>query len=76
MKSLLFGALMFGISLFGILPHVFDNHIQILYTEYKHIMDIGIFLLPDIVIGIGPKNPTSIGPQMLTQCTDCWLNIG
>ncbi len=36
-------------------------------------MDIRIFLLPDIVIGIGPKNPTSIGPQMLTQCTDSWL---
>ncbi len=36
---------------------------EISYTEYRQIYpDIRIFLLPDIAIGIGPKNPTLAGP--------------
>ncbi len=48
---------MFGIKFVGF-P---DNHIQnITFKILADISDIGIFLLPDTVINISPKNPISV----------------
>ncbi len=45
------------------LLHVFDNHIEnIIYRIWADILDISIFLLPNISIGTGPKNPISVRP--------------
>ncbi len=60
------------------LSHVFDNYIQnIICRISADISDIGIFLLPDIVIGIGPKNPISDRPYLsyLYYCSNRDLKI-
>ncbi len=45
------------------LLYVFDNHIQTVSCRISaDVLDIGIVLLPNIGIGIGPKNPILVGP--------------
>ncbi len=47
------------------------NHIQnIVFRILAEISDIGIFLLPNISIGIGHKYPVSVGPEcVFTSCS-------
>ncbi len=46
------------------LVHVFDNHIQNSSCRISaDILDIEIFLLRNIGINIGPKNPMLVGPH-------------
>ncbi len=45
------------------LAHVFDYYIQnIIHKISDDMWDIRIFILPNIGIGIGPKNPILVGP--------------
>ncbi len=45
------------------LAHVFDDYNQnIKHKISTYLSDIRIFLLPNIGIGIGPKNPISVRP--------------
>ncbi len=44
-------------------PPFSPNPIQnIIYVMSADISDIGIFLLPNVISGIGPKTPISVGP--------------
>ncbi len=54
------------------LLHVFDKHIKNISCRISAVTsDIGIFLLPSIGIGIGPKNPILVGPFLVLfwHCT-------
>ncbi len=63
MKCVLFGAMTFGIKFVrypALITYLCHMHLittfKILCIEYRPISNIGIFLLPNIVIGIGPKD--------------------